>query len=68
MGSAKRRSRRFGPSYCNIPKLTGPRLYEELDDLPIPYEFSLVLSDKVTDPEVVAHIQRVGIVFYEKQE
>ncbi|HEX4141190.1 MAG TPA: nucleotidyltransferase domain-containing protein [Candidatus Methylacidiphilales bacterium] len=43
------------------------RLYTELDDLPIPYEFSLLLSDKITDPEVAAHIERVGIVFYEKE-
>jgi len=43
------------------------RLYEELDDLPLPYEFSLVLSSKITDPDVVAHIDRVGRVFYEKE-
>jgi predicted nucleotidyltransferase len=43
------------------------RLYEELDDLPIPYGFSLVLSDKITDPDVAAHIERVGVVFYEKE-
>jgi predicted nucleotidyltransferase len=43
------------------------RLYEELDDLPIPYEFSLILSSKITDPEVIAHIERVGIIFYEKE-
>jgi uncharacterized protein len=42
------------------------RIYEELDDLPIPYGLSLVLSSKVTDPEVEAHIRRVGIVFYER--
>ena len=43
------------------------RLYEELDDLPIPYEFSLVLSSKITDSEVIAHIERVGTIFYEKE-
>lgn len=43
------------------------RIYEELDDLPIPYSLSLVLSDKITDPEVKAHIHRVGIVFYERR-
>jgi predicted nucleotidyltransferase len=41
-------------------------LYQELDDLPTPYEFSLVLLSKVTDPEIIAHIDRVGLVFYER--
>ena len=43
------------------------RIYDELDDLPIPYSFSLVLSTKITDPEVIGHIERVGIVFYERE-
>ncbi len=43
------------------------RLYEELDELPIPYQFSLVLSSQITDPAVAAHIERVGAVFYEKE-
>jgi len=56
----------FYPGESLTPK-TLNRLYEELDDLPIPYEFSLILSSKITDPEVIAHIERVGIVFYEKE-
>ncbi|MCE0521682.1 MAG: nucleotidyltransferase domain-containing protein [Methylacidiphilales bacterium] len=51
----------------NLTQKTLNHLYEELDDLPIPYEFSFVLSDKITDPDVAAHIQRVGIVFYDKE-
>jgi predicted nucleotidyltransferase len=43
------------------------RLYEEFDDLPIPYEFSLVIFDNVKDPDVLAHIKRVGTKFYEKE-
>ena len=43
------------------------RLYEELDDLPIPYQFSLVLSDKIKDLEVIAHINRVGVLFYQRE-
>ena len=43
------------------------RLYDELEDLPIPYQFSLLLSEKITDSEIRAHIERVGIVFYEKE-
>jgi predicted nucleotidyltransferase len=45
---------------------TVDRLYQELDDLPIPYEFSLVLFAGITDPEVRAHVERVGVVFYER--
>jgi predicted nucleotidyltransferase len=41
-------------------------LSEELDDLPIPYEFSLILFSKITDSEVIAHIKRVGTLFYDK--
>jgi predicted nucleotidyltransferase len=51
----------------NLTQKTVNHLYEELDDLPIPYGFSLVLSDKITDPDVAAHIKRVGVVFYEKE-
>lgn len=43
------------------------RLYEEFDDLPIPYEFSLVIFDEIKDAEVLAHIKRVGAKFYEKE-
>ncbi len=39
---------------------------DALDDLLLPYEFSLIEFSKDTDPEVAAHIRRVGIVFYEK--
>jgi len=43
------------------------RLYQELDELPIPNEFDLVIMAQIQDPEVIAHIKRVGIVFYEKE-
>jgi predicted nucleotidyltransferase len=51
----------------NLTTKTLNHLYEELDDLPIPYEFSLVLASTITDPEMASHIERVGITFYEKQ-
>jgi uncharacterized protein len=43
------------------------RLYEEFDDLPLPYEFSLLVFDKLDDPEILAHIKRVGMKFYERK-
>jgi predicted nucleotidyltransferase len=42
------------------------RLYQELDELPIPYEFSLVPFAGITDRDVRAHVERVGIVFYNR--
>jgi predicted nucleotidyltransferase len=42
------------------------RIDEELDELPLPYRFSLALYHEITDAEVLAHIGRVGIVFYER--
>jgi predicted nucleotidyltransferase len=42
------------------------RIYSELDDLPIPYEFSLVTEEEMTNPEFRAHVERVGLLFYER--
>lgn len=41
------------------------RIDSALDDLPVPYRFSLVRVGKRTDPEVAAHIRRVGILFFQ---
>ena len=43
------------------------RLYEALDDLLLPYKFSLIVHDKALDPEVAAHIARVGIPVFERR-
>jgi predicted nucleotidyltransferase len=42
------------------------RIDSELDDLPVPYAFSLIMFNKRTDPEVAAQIHRVGIPLFEK--
>ena len=42
------------------------RLYDALDDLLLPYRFSLILFDAGTDPDVAAHVARVGIVLFER--
>jgi predicted nucleotidyltransferase len=39
------------------------RIEDELDDLLLPYTFSLVHHDVRTDSEVAAHIARVGVPF-----
>ena len=44
------------------------RMYDALDDLLLPYKFSLIVHDKALDPEVAAHIARVGIPLFERQQ
>jgi methylase of polypeptide subunit release factors len=44
------------------------RIEDELDDLLLPYNFSLLRHDSRTDPEVAAHIARVGFPFYHREE
>jgi predicted nucleotidyltransferase len=41
-------------------------IMEEIDDLLLPYMFDLSLLSRISDPEVLGHIRRVGVVFYEK--
>lgn len=44
------------------------RIEDELDDLLLPYSFSLLHHDNRTDSDVAAHIARVGVPFYQRQE
>jgi predicted nucleotidyltransferase len=43
------------------------RLYDALDDLMLPYRFSLIQFDANTDVDVAAHIARVGVVLFERE-
>ncbi|WP_136064807.1 nucleotidyltransferase domain-containing protein [Modicisalibacter radicis] len=38
-----------------------------LDDLLLPYRFDLSLYDQIDNPDLLAHIGRVGIVFYSRE-
>lgn len=42
------------------------RIYDALDDLLLPYRFSLIEHDRETDPDIAAHIDRVGIPLHER--
>ena len=42
------------------------RLENELDDLLLPYKIDISLKDKITNPDLIDHINRVGRVFYTK--
>lgn len=39
-----------------------------LDDLLLPYTFDLSIFNKITNPDLVDHIKRVGRTFYLKSE
>jgi predicted nucleotidyltransferase len=41
------------------------RIEDALDELLLPYNFSLIRHDAETDPDVAAHIARVGIPLYD---
>jgi predicted nucleotidyltransferase len=43
------------------------QIEDALDELLLPYRFSLIIYDDKTDPAVAAHIQRVGYSFYRKE-
>ena len=44
------------------------RIMDELDDLLLPYAIDLSIYTNIHDPDVIAHIGRVGLVFYEQGE
>ena len=44
------------------------KIMDELDDLLLPYTIDLSLYSNIDDPDVSAHIQRVGVTFYQKGE
>lgn len=43
------------------------RAYDALDDLLLPFRFSLVHYGPATDPDVAGHIARVGISLFERE-
>jgi predicted nucleotidyltransferase len=43
------------------------RIDEELDDLLLPYEFDLSILADLTHLDLIGHIRRIGVVFYERQ-
>jgi predicted nucleotidyltransferase len=43
------------------------RLADALDDLLLPYRFSLIRHDSTLDPDVAAHIARAGIPLFVRE-
>lgn len=44
------------------------RVDTELDDLLLPYSFDLSLLKEIENPNLLEHIQRVGITFYQRKK
>ncbi len=54
---------------CGGPDLTLDVLYQisnELDDVLLPYTIDLSIFAQIATPDLIDHIQRVGMPFYEK--
>ncbi len=43
------------------------KLLLDVDDLLLPYQFDVSIFNTLTNAELIDHIQRIGIVIYEKQ-
>jgi uncharacterized protein len=42
------------------------KINQEFDDLPLPYTIDLSIFGQLSDPAFIEHIERVGVVFYER--
>jgi len=42
------------------------RIDNELDDLLLPWSFDLSIYSQITSPDLIEHIDRAGIVFYQQ--
>ena len=43
------------------------KLSTDIDDLLLPYQFDISIFHKLTNPDLIDHIQRVGITIYQKE-
>lgn len=43
------------------------KISNALDDLLLPYTIDLSIFNDIRDPDVIEHIRRAGIIFYEKE-
>lgn len=44
------------------------KILDDLDELLLPYTIDLSIFNDIRDPDVIEHIQRVGVTFYQKGE
>jgi len=50
----------------NLPLLL--KIENQLDDLLLPYKIDLSIRDRIDNPELLAHIERVGVSFYHRKK
>ena len=44
------------------------RVDNELDDLLLPWSFDLSIYSQITSPDLIEHIDRAGVIFYQQEE
>jgi len=44
------------------------KIVQEIDDLLLPYTIDLSIFRVISDPDVIMHIRRVGVAFYQKED
>ena len=44
------------------------KILDDLDELLLPYTIDLSIFHNIGDPDVIEHIQRVGVTFYDKSD
>ena len=44
------------------------KIENQLDDLLLPYKIDLSILEKIENPDLIEHINRIGVVFYMKEE
>ncbi|MGH0053474.1 MAG: nucleotidyltransferase family protein [Sphaerochaetaceae bacterium] len=43
------------------------KIEEDIDELLLPYTFDISSWEQIDNPELLAHIERVGVVIYERE-
>lgn len=43
------------------------KIDDDIDDLMLPYSFDLSILKDISNADFIAHVKRVGIVFYERE-
>jgi uncharacterized protein len=44
------------------------KILDDIDELLLPYTIDMSIFKDISDPDVIEHIQRVGVKFYDKSE
>jgi predicted nucleotidyltransferase len=53
---------------ANLTRKVLYRIMDELDELLLPYSIDLSLFHEISDTDLITHIQRGGVPFYEKED